>query len=113
MHSGEYQVSVNCESDTGTGTIFLQKRLDCCINQRNRVLFCFFCARVREGRVKAAEKMSDRKVVIKNADMSEDMQQDAVDCACQALEKYNIEKASWSRQVALLLLLLLLLFIHD
>jgi len=37
--------------------------------------------------------MSDlRKAVIKNADMSEDMQQDAVDCATQALEKYNIEK---------------------
>lgn len=38
--------------------------------------------------------MSERKAVIKNADMSEDMQQDAVDCASQALEKYNIEKAS-------------------
>jgi len=37
-------------------------------------------------------KMSDRKAVIKNADMSEDMQQDSVDCATQALEKYNIEK---------------------
>jgi len=37
-------------------------------------------------------KMSERKAVIKNADMSEDMQQDAVDCATQALEKYNIEK---------------------
>jgi hypothetical protein len=36
--------------------------------------------------------MADRKAVIKNADMSEDMQQDAVDCASQALEKYNIEK---------------------
>ena len=33
-----------------------------------------------------------RKAVIKNADMSEDMQQDAVDCASQALSKYNIEK---------------------
>ena len=33
-----------------------------------------------------------RKAVIKNADMSEDMQQDAVDCACQAISKYNIEK---------------------
>ena len=30
--------------------------------------------------------------MIKNADMSEEMQQDAVDCATQALEKYNIEK---------------------
>ena len=36
--------------------------------------------------------MSDRKAVVKNADMSEDMQQDAIDCATQALEKYNIEK---------------------
>ena len=35
---------------------------------------------------------AERKAVIKNADMSEDMQQDAVDCASQALEKYNIEK---------------------
>uniref|UniRef100_A0A667XIM2 Dynein light chain n=1 Tax=Myripristis murdjan TaxID=586833 RepID=A0A667XIM2_9TELE len=36
--------------------------------------------------------MTDKKAVIKNADMSEDMQQDAVDCATQAMEKYNIEK---------------------
>lgn len=35
-----------------------------------------------------------RKAVIKNADMSEEMQQDAVDIASQALAKYNIEKAS-------------------
>jgi dynein light chain LC8-type len=33
-----------------------------------------------------------RKAVIKNADMSEQMQQDAVDCASQAMSKYNIEK---------------------
>lgn len=39
-------------------------------------------------------KMCDRKAVIKNADMSEEMQQDAVDCATQALEKFNIEKVS-------------------
>ena len=37
-----------------------------------------------------------RKAVIKNADMSEDMQQDAVDCASQALSKYNIEKVRQS-----------------
>merc|ERR1712227_1138275 len=37
-------------------------------------------------------RMTDRKAVIKNADMSEDMQTDAVECATQALEKYNIEK---------------------
>jgi dynein light chain LC8-type len=36
-----------------------------------------------------------RKAVIKNADMSEDMQQEAVDCASQALSKYNIEKVSF------------------
>lgn len=35
---------------------------------------------------------SDRKAVIKNADMSEDMQTDATETAAQALEKYNIEK---------------------
>merc|ERR1711939_847935 len=34
-----------------------------------------------------SKAMSDRKAVIKNADMAEDMQQDAIDCATQALEK--------------------------
>ena len=32
------------------------------------------------------------KAVIKNADMSDDMQQKAVDCAQEAMEKFNIEK---------------------
>lgn len=57
--------------------------------ERNRVRHTknfFFLVNFR------ATKMSDRKAVIKNADMSEEMQQDAVDCATQALEKYNIEK---------------------
>ncbi|XP_031217897.1 dynein light chain 1, cytoplasmic-like [Mastomys coucha] len=36
--------------------------------------------------------MCDGKVVIKNADMSEEIQQDSVERATQALEKYNIEK---------------------
>ncbi|KAL0085958.1 dynein light chain 1, cytoplasmic [Phycomyces blakesleeanus] len=36
--------------------------------------------------------MSDSKAVIKSADMSEEMQQEAIDCSTQALEKYNIEK---------------------
>jgi dynein light chain LC8-type len=40
----------------------------------------------------AGAAMADRKAVIKSADMSEEMQQDAIDCATQALEKYNIEK---------------------
>jgi len=35
---------------------------------------------------------ADRKAVIKNADMAEEMSQDAIDCANQALEKFNIEK---------------------
>ena len=39
-----------------------------------------------------AFKMTERKAVIKNADMSEDMQSDAVECATQAMEKFNIEK---------------------
>lgn len=37
-------------------------------------------------------QMGDRKAVVKNADMVEDMQQEAVDCATQAMEKFNIEK---------------------
>ena len=36
--------------------------------------------------------MADRKAVVKNADMSEDMQQDAIDISTQALEKFNIKK---------------------
>lgn len=36
--------------------------------------------------------MSNKKAVIKNADMPDDMQQDAVDYAMQAMEKFNIEK---------------------
>jgi hypothetical protein len=39
--------------------------------------------------------MADRKAVVKNADMSEEMQQDAIDCANQALEKFNIEKVTY------------------
>uniref|UniRef100_A0A8D2CZN7 Dynein light chain n=1 Tax=Sciurus vulgaris TaxID=55149 RepID=A0A8D2CZN7_SCIVU len=34
----------------------------------------------------------DPKAMIKNVDLSEEMQQDSVKCATQALEKYNIEK---------------------
>ena len=41
---------------------------------------------------KRAKMTEQRKAVIKNADMSEEMQQDAVDIASQALAKYNIEK---------------------
>uniref|UniRef100_A0A4W4G2E1 Dynein light chain n=1 Tax=Electrophorus electricus TaxID=8005 RepID=A0A4W4G2E1_ELEEL len=35
--------------------------------------------------------MTDKKAVVKNADMSEDMRQDAVECATQAMEKSNVE----------------------
>jgi hypothetical protein len=36
--------------------------------------------------------MSERKAVIKNADMSEELQQDAIDLAAQAMDKFNVEK---------------------
>ena len=36
--------------------------------------------------------MALRKAVIKSADMSEDMQQEAIATASEALEKYSIEK---------------------
>ncbi|XP_033629315.1 dynein light chain 2, cytoplasmic-like [Asterias rubens] len=35
---------------------------------------------------------SEKKAVIKNADMSEDMQEDVVQFAAQAMEKYTVEK---------------------
>ncbi|ERE85696.1 dynein light chain 1, cytoplasmic isoform X2 [Cricetulus griseus] len=35
--------------------------------------------------------MCDPKAVNKNADISEEMQQDSVECTTQTLEKYNIE----------------------
>lgn len=34
----------------------------------------------------------DKKALVKNADMSEEMQDDAINTALQALDKYNIEK---------------------
>jgi len=37
-------------------------------------------------------QMTDRKAVVKNADMSDRMQQKAVDCATTAIDKFNIEK---------------------
>jgi dynein light chain LC8-type len=33
-----------------------------------------------------------RKAVIKNADMNEDMQTDAIDCAAMALDKFSVER---------------------
>ena len=36
--------------------------------------------------------MTQRKAVIKSTDMSEEMQQAAVDCTCQAMDRYNVEK---------------------
>lgn len=40
-----------------------------------------------------------RKAVIKNADMSDQMQQDAVDIASKALSEYSIEKV-WHVEAA-------------
>eukprot|EP00438_Fugacium_kawagutii_P005839 Skav231069 [mRNA] locus=scaffold524:158061:159547:+ [translate_table: standard] len=45
----------------------------------------------RQGRTAPQRAQPTLQAVIKNADMAEDMQQDAIDCATQALEKYNIE----------------------
>lgn len=36
--------------------------------------------------------MADKKAVIKSADMSEEMQKEAVDLAAQALDRYNVER---------------------
>lgn len=45
--------------------------------------------------------MSERKAVIKNADMSEEMQQDAIDCATQVRKELPI--GSLDRLVSTLL----------
>jgi dynein light chain LC8-type len=55
-------------------------------------LLSLFISSFRLASVLLTAKMTERKAVIKNADMSEDMQQDAVECATQAIEKHNIEK---------------------
>lgn len=47
-----------------------------------------------------------RKAVIKNADMSESMQQDAVDIASLALSKYNIEKVSCRGRLKIIVIFL-------
>ncbi|KAG5453941.1 Dynein light chain 2, cytoplasmic [Clonorchis sinensis] len=39
-----------------------------------------------------ARTMTDRKAVVKNADMEADMQQDAVDVCNEAMNKYTMEK---------------------
>ncbi len=36
--------------------------------------------------------MADRKIVVKNADMNEEMQKNAMDVANQALDRHNIER---------------------
>ncbi|TPP67410.1 putative Dynein light arm chain [Fasciola gigantica] len=47
-----------------------------------------------ESSLAGANTMGDgsRKAVVKNADMSEEMQQDAIEVATHAFEKFNIEK---------------------
>ena len=72
-----------------------------CAPARERLFFLLSGRHRRHPR--PFDTMTDRKAVIKNADMSEDMQQDAVDCATQAMEKYNIEKdiAAYIKKVRL------------
>ncbi|KAL8180599.1 UNVERIFIED_CONTAM: Dynein light chain 1, cytoplasmic [Gekko kuhli] len=62
-----------------------------CLPEAQQRNLCSFSAS-SEAAQQHTVTMSDRKAVIKNADMSEEMQQDSVECATQALEKYNIEK---------------------
>ena len=63
-----------------------------CNTYLNHSNISLYCHSFHLYSFQSQDKMSERKAVIKNADMSEEMQQDAVDCATQALEKYNIEK---------------------
>ena len=56
----------------------------CCLRCRSHERFPHLVCRM--------SSQNQRQAVVKNADMSEDMQQDAVDCATTALSKFNIEK---------------------
>nr|CDS16712.1 dynein light chain [Echinococcus granulosus] len=44
------------------------------------------------GEIEVMSYGSQTKAVVKNADMAEDMQQRAVDCAQDAMNKYSVEK---------------------
>jgi hypothetical protein len=55
------------------------------------LIYTFNFSQYLQGIITMAEQ---RKATIKNCDMSEAMQQDAVDIASVALSKYNIEKVS-------------------
>ncbi|CAK9203851.1 unnamed protein product [Sphagnum jensenii] len=59
------------------------------IDSRNEPLIT---AMAEKKIVKKSGILQERKAIIKNADMTEDMQQDAVECATMALDKYNVEK---------------------
>ncbi|RTG84178.1 dynein light chain LC8-type, partial [Schistosoma bovis] len=68
-----------------------------CIVGRNFGSMRFVCEVMRmdtqlNSKLNKRIMASEHKAVVKNADMSDDMQQEAVDCAAQALEKYSVEK---------------------
>jgi dynein light chain LC8-type len=71
----------------GGASAMRDRCLQCCATLKNISLLTCWTLRYF-----TKHKMSDRKAIVKNADMAEDMQQDAIDCAAQAMEKYNIEK---------------------
>ena len=52
----------------------------------------------------------ERKAIIKNSDMTEDMQQDAINVATKAIDSYNIEKdiACYIKKEEILVLMLLM-----
>ena len=94
-------VPVICYGRAGRSGQRPHQRLECFVQEvssstctcTSGPLVILSCSRSSNKQHKT-DKMTDRKAVIKNADMSEDMQQDAVDCATQAIEKYNIEKVT-------------------
>ena len=57
----------------------------------NKHVDTFLADRPVDQRMHTTAIMTERNAVIKNADMAENMQQEAVDCAATALEKYKIE----------------------
>ncbi|KAL2635420.1 hypothetical protein R1flu_006899 [Riccia fluitans] len=60
--------------------------------RRAESLGLWFCLAIKMEKIVEKSGILERKAIIKNADMTEDMQQDAIECATQALDKYNVEK---------------------
>ncbi|VDL49917.1 unnamed protein product [Hymenolepis diminuta] len=62
------------------------------VTHESKHFIYFYMGQVAILLFKSDNNMDTGKAVVKNADMTEEMQQRAVDCAREAMDKFNIEK---------------------